>query len=396
MKTAYLDAFSGLSGDMIVGAILDCGADFGELERAIKSMALAGYRLSTRRKVMSGISALKFDVAVTEPQPERHVGEIRALIDASQLSTTIKQRAISIFEVLAKAEAKIHNTTPDHVHFHEVGAVDSIIDIVGTAWGLEQLGVSDVIVSALPMGNGFARSQHGVIPVPAPATVELLSGFPLKIGDGAHEMVTPTGAAVVRALARPAAIPLAFEVEKIGYGAGARELEDRPNVLRLMLGHERAGYDSDEMIEISANIDDLSPQIYDHVMQRLFEAGARDVTLTPTMMKKGRPAVTLGVIAEAASRDAIAEIIFAETSTIGFRFHTVARLKLHREIHEVETRWGKVRVKTSGANGAATTISPEYDDCHRIAAEYKVALRVVMEEARDAARARAATPSGKK
>ena len=250
MKTAYLDAFSGLSGDMIVGAILDCGADFGEFERAIKSMPLAGYRLSTRRKTLSGISALKFDVAVTEPQPERHFGEIRALIDASPLAATVRQRAIAIFEVLAQAEAKIHDTTPDHVHFHEVGAVDSIIDIVGTAWGFEQLGVDGVLVSPLPMGNGFARSQHGVIPVPAPATAELLSGFPLKIGDGAHEMVTPTGAAVIRALARPAAIPLAFEVEKIGYGAGSRELEDRPNVLRLMLGRERAALDSDEMIEI--------------------------------------------------------------------------------------------------------------------------------------------------
>jgi pyridinium-3,5-bisthiocarboxylic acid mononucleotide nickel chelatase len=387
MKTAYLDAFSGLSGDMIVGAILDCGADFGELERAINSMPLAGYRLSTRRKTLSGISALKFDVEVTEPQPERHFGEIRALIDASPLAATVKHRAISIFELLAQAEAKIHNTTPDRVHFHEVGAVDSIIDIVGTAWGLEHLGVGDVIVSPLPMGNGFARSQHGIIPVPAPATVELLSGFPMKIGDGAHEMVTPTGAAVLRALARPAEIPLNFEVEKIGYGAGARELEDRPNVLRLMLGHERAAFDSDEMIEISANIDDLSPQIYDHVMNRLFDAGARDVTLTPTMMKKSRPAVTIGVIAEAARRDAIAEIIFAETSTIGLRFHAVGRLKLYREIHEVETRWGKVRVKVSGAHGREpATISPEYDDCRRIATEHKVALRIVMEEAREAAR----------
>ena len=223
--------------------------------------------------------------------------------------------------------------------------------------------------------------------MPAPATLELLAGFPLKIGDGAHEMVTPTGAAVVRALARPAEIPLKFEVEKIGYGAGSRELEDWPNVLRLMLGRERIALDSDEMIEISANIDDLSPQIYDHVMNRLFEAGARDVTLTPTMMKKGRPAVTLGVIAEAASRDAIAEIIFAETPTIGLRFHAVERLKLQREIREVETRWGKVRVKVSGANGGApTTVSPEYDDCRRIATEHKVPLRVVMDEARDAAR----------
>jgi hypothetical protein len=397
MKTAYLDAFSGLSGDMIVGAILDCGADFAEFERAIKLMPISGYRLSTRRKVSSGISALKFDVAVTEPQPERDFGGIRALIDASTLAATVRGRAISIFEVLARAEAKVHNTSLDQVHFHEIGAVDSIIDIVGTAWGLEHLGVGDVIVSVLPMGRGFTRSQHGVIPVPAPATAELLSGFQVKIGDGSHEMVTPTGAAVVRALARQAEIPLAFEVEKIGYGAGARELEDRPNVLRLMLGRERAAFDSDEMMEISANIDDLSPQIYEHVMDRLFAAGARDVTITPTMMKKSRPAVTLGVIAEAARRDAIAEIIFAETSTIGLRFHAVERLKLHREVREVETRWGKVRVKTSGAHGREpATISPEYDDCRRIAAEHKVALRVVMEEARDAARARGPAPSGEK
>ncbi len=387
MNTAYFDAFSGLSGDMIVGAILDCGADFAEFERAIRSMPLAGYRLSTRRKVLSGISALKFDVEVTAPQPERHFGEIRALIEGSPLAASVRDRAIAIFEVLARAEAKIHNTTPDRVHFHEVGAVDSIIDIVGTAWGLEQLEVGDVIVSPLPMGNGFARSQHGIIPVPAPATAELLSGFPLKIGEGAGEMVTPTGAAVVRALARPAGVPLEFDIEKIGYGAGTRELEDRPNVLRLVLGRERVALDRDEMIEISANIDDLSPQIYDHVMSRLFDAGARDVTLTPTMMKKGRPAVTLGVIAEASNRDTLAEIIFAETSTIGLRFHAVGRMKLHREIHEVETRWGKVRVKTSGANGGVpTTISPEYDDCRRIAAEHQVPLRVVMEEARDAAR----------
>lgn len=387
MKTAYLDAFSGLSGDMMVGAILDCGADFGEFERAIASMPITGYRLSTRRKALSGISALKFDVTVTEPQPERHFSEIRELIETSRLATMVKHRAIAIFEALAIAEAKIHNTTPNHVHFHEVGAVDSIIDIVGTAWGLEQLDVGEVLVSALPMGNGFARSQHGVIPVPAPATAELLSGFPLKIGDGAHEMVTPTGAAIVRALAHPARIPLDFEVEKIGYGAGARELEDRPNVLRMMLGRERAALDTDEMIEISANIDDLSPQIYDHVMSRLFEAGARDVTITPTMMKKGRPAVTLAVIADAAKRDAIAEVIFAETSTIGLRFHGVARLKLRRETREVETRWGKVRVKVSGADGAAPiTISPEYDDCRKIAAEHNVPLRVVIDEARAAAR----------
>jgi pyridinium-3,5-bisthiocarboxylic acid mononucleotide nickel chelatase len=388
MKTAYFDAFSGLSGDMIVGAILDCGADFAAFERAMNSVPIKGYRISTRRKVSSGISALKFDVEVTEQQPERHFGEIRAMIVASSLAETVKRRAIAIFEVLANAEAKIHNTTPDHVHFHEVGAVDSIIDIIGTAWGLEQLGVDDLLVSPLPTGRGFARSQHGVIPVPAPATAELLTGFALKLGDGAAEMVTPTGAAVLRALARSAEIPLNFEVEKIGYGAGTRDLDDRPNVLRMMLGRERTALDTDAMLEISANIDDLSPQIYDHVMDRLFTAGARDVTLTPTIMKKGRPAITLSVIAEPANRDALAEIIFAETSTIGLRFHPVARLKLPREIVEVETQYGKVRVKISAPHGSAPiTITPEYEDCRRLAAEHNIPLRTILEEAHTAARA---------
>ncbi|MGC1342778.1 MAG: nickel pincer cofactor biosynthesis protein LarC, partial [Candidatus Binataceae bacterium] len=348
------------------------------------------------------ISAVKFEVEVAERQPERHFGEIRAMIEnAAALTEPVRGRAIAIFQVLADAEAKIHNTTPNEVHFHEVGAVDSIIDIVGAAWGLEHLEVSHLIVSPLPAGAGFTRSQHGIIPVPAPATAELLAGFPVRLGDGAAEMVTPTGAAFLKALARPATLPLNFEIEKIGYGAGSRTLADRPNVLRIMLGREHSELETDEMVEIAANIDDLNPQIYDHVMERLFGAGARDVTLTPTMMKKGRPAVTLGVIAEAADRDKLARIIFDETSTIGLRFHSVSRLKLPREIQEVETRFGKIRVKISGGQPhphphahaypqahAQVTISPEYDDCRHAAINHGVALRVVMEEAREAARAK--------
>ena len=387
MKTAYLDAFSGLSGDMLVGAILDCGADLEELREVLATLPVGGYRIGTRRKVLSGISAVKFDVDVSEAQPERHLGEIRKMIEAAKLPDSTRRRSIAIFEVLGEAEAKIHNTTPDHVHFHEVGAVDSIVDIVATAWGLENLGVGDVMVSPLPAGRGFARSQHGIIPVPAPATAELLAGFPVKLGDGAAEMVTPTGAAVIRALARPAEIPITFEIEKIGYGAGSRQLEDRPNVLRMIIGRERGALASDELIEIAANIDDLSPQIYDHVMERLFAAGARDVTLTPTMMKKGRPAIILGVLGPAAHRDEMARVIFEETSTIGLRFHPVSRLKLNREIREVETPWGKIRVKISGHDHhAPITVSPEYDDCRRAAVEHKVALRTVIEETREAAR----------
>jgi uncharacterized protein (TIGR00299 family) protein len=384
MKTAYLDAFSGLSGDMLVGALLDAGIDFHYLEAALASLPLKGARLSCRRKTVSGIAAIKFDVEVTEKQPERHLSQILAMIEASSIGAPTKRRATAIFEVLADAEAKVHHTTPEHVHFHEVGAVDSIMDVVGTAWALEELGIGELLVSPLPMGNGFARSQHGIIPVPAPATAELLAGFTVRMGDGPAEMVTPTGAAVIRALGRSAPIPLSFQIEKIGYGAGAREYEDRPNLLRIMIGQERGTLDTDELIEIAANIDDLNPQIYEHVMELLFAAGARDVTLTPTIMKKGRPAITIAVLAEPAHRAALAKVLFSETSTIGVRFHPVARLKLRREIREVETRWGRVKVKFSEGDGASTA-TPEYDDCREIATAQNVPLKTVMEETRAAA-----------
>jgi uncharacterized protein (TIGR00299 family) protein len=245
-------------------------------------------------------------------------------------------------------------------------------------------------VSPLPAGSGFVRSQHGIIPVPAPATTELLAGFPLRMGDGASEMVTPTGAAILRALATPAPPAMGFRVERVGYGAGAKEFADRPNVLRLMVGDRSRIYDqtyeTDELVDIQANIDDLNPQIYDHVVERLFEAGARDVTLTPTIMKKGRPAVTISVLAEPSARERLAAVLFAETSTIGLRYHPVARLKLTREIKEVDTRWGRVRVKVSRGGGDTITVSPEYDDCKRLAREHRVALRLVLEQAQAAAR----------
>lgn len=385
MKSAYLDAFSGLSGDMIVGAILDAGAEFAELEQAVAGLGLRGYRLATRRKPVSGIAALKFEVEISEPQPERHLGEIRSMIERAGLPPSVRANAIAIFTALAEAEAKVHRTTPEEVHFHEVGAVDSIIDIVGAAWGFERLGVGQILVSTLPMGTGFAKSRHGIIPVPAPATAELLAGYPVRLTDGPSEMVTPTGAAIVKALARPAPAALTFEVERVGYGAGTKDFSDRPNVLRLMIGHEPAAATADEVIEIAANIDDLNPQIYDHLSERLFAAGARDVTLTPTIMKKGRPGVILSVLAGPALRDQIAAIIFAETTTIGIRFHPMARLKLERRIVEVDTRFGAIRVKVSGGGPTPATIAPEYEDC-RAAVDRNVPLKLVIEEASAAAR----------
>jgi len=384
-ETAYLDAFSGLSGDMLLGALLDAGLDLGELEQALASLKLGGYRLATQRRVVSGISAVKFEVELFEPQPERRLGEIRGIIEASELTAAVKETAVAAFAALAEAEAKVHRTSPEQVHFHEVGAVDSIIDIVGAAWGLARLEIHQLLVSPLPMGGGFVRSRHGQLPVPAPATVELLAGFPVKLRDGQGEMVTPTGAALVKVLARPAPVPLTFEIERIGYGAGSASFDDRPNLLRLMLGREAAPAGSDEIVEIATNIDDLNPQMYDYVSERLFAAGAYDVVLTPTIMKKGRPAITLTVLAEAARRDAIADILFSETTTIGLRYHPVSRLKLEREIKQVQTRWGPIRVKVSRRGGGVVNLSPEYEDCRRAAADHGVALKAVMQEAHSAA-----------
>jgi len=302
------------------------------------------------------------------------------------LNPTVTANAIAIFAALGEAEAKVHRSTPEQVHFHEVGAVDSIIDIVGAAWGLDQLGVQELLVSTLPMGTGFAKSRHGIIPVPAPATLELLSGFPVRLNDGPSEMVTPTGAAIVKALARPASSRLTFDVERVGYGAGTKDFGDRPNVLRLMLGQEASGLRGDEVVEIAANIDDLNPQIYDHLSEQLFAAGARDVTLTPTIMKKGRPGIILSVLADPVQRDRIAELIFRETTTIGVRFHPMARLKLERKIVEVQTRFGAIRVKVSGDGSHPSTIAPEYEDCRRAAGAHNVPLKSVIEEASAAAR----------
>jgi pyridinium-3,5-bisthiocarboxylic acid mononucleotide nickel chelatase len=393
MVCAYLDAFSGLSGDMLVGALLDLGLQFAEFKQAMDSLGLHDCELRLGRRELSGIAAAKFDVEVAEPQPERHLRDIRTIIERSGLADEVKAKAIAIFTALAGAEAKVHNSTPEEVHFHEVGAVDSIIDIVGTAWCLASLQVDELLVSPLPMGKGFARTRHGLIPIPPPATVELLRGFQLKLGDGEAEMVTPTGAAILNSLAKPAPLPLGFEVHRVGYGAGTKTFTDRPNALRVLLGKRAETAATDELLEIQTNIDDLNPQIYDHLCERLFAAGARDVTLTPTIMKKGRPAITVAVLAEAALREAIAAVLFEESTTIGIRFHPVSRLKLEREIKEIATRWGTIRVKVSRRGGGAATIAPEYEDCRRAAQEHRVALKVVMQDAMAAARAQLEAPA---
>lgn len=442
MRVAWFDAFSGVSGDMTVGALLDLGLPLAVIEAGLAPLGVSGYSLRHDHLVRSGIRASKFRVAVDgddggaprvsthaheaapsdhvhdhdshdhaghghghgHAHPHRHYREIREMIDRAPLAPGVRDRAQRIFKALAFAEAKVHATSPEDVAFHEVGAVDAIVDVVATAIGLEFLGIERIHVSPLPLGRGFARSEHGVIPVPPPATAELLRGFPVLPWDGDRELVTPTGAAILAALARPGD-PGPFVPISIGYGAGDRELADRPNLLRVVLGepveaggeheghrHARtasgAGLVADEMVVLEADVDDMNPQFWDAAREALFAAGARDVTLSATSMKKGRPGTLLRVIGEPGLRDRLASIVLRETSTIGVRSHAVERLTLPRRIERVATPWGEVAVKVVTLPGGGERIAPEYDDCLRLARDHGVPVPRVHEAALVAAASR--------
>jgi hypothetical protein len=400
-RILLLDAFAGISGDMTVGALLALGVELDRLRTELAVLPVGGYALRATDQIVHGIRACKFDVDLAAPNPghthaehgrandhaHRQYAEIRTMLASSALAPPVRETAQTIFARLAEAEGRVHGVAIDAVTFHEVGAIDSIVDIVGTAIGLAALEIDTVHVSALPLGSGIVRSQHGTIPVPAPATVELLRGFPVRIGDGIGELVTPTGAAIVAALARPgAAMPPSVVIDRVGYGAGTRTQPDRPNVLRALLGRAAPAMDADEMVEIATNIDDTNPELYEHVMERLFAAGARDVWLEPAQMKKNRPGTVLRVLAEPSGRDALAAIILRETSAIGVRFHAVQRLMLPREETTVGTEYGAVRVKIARAPDGTVNVAPEYESCRRIARERGVPLKVVYQAAIAAAR----------
>ncbi len=382
---AYFDAFSGISGDMTVGALLDLGYPFTELQRHVANLPIAGCELALARREHGPIDAAKFDVRVTAPQPERTFGTIRLVLEQAPLPARARVLALEAFRALAEAEGKVHGVAPETVHFHEVGSVDAIVDILGAALGVDALGITELFVGPLPLGSGIVDTQHGRIPVPAPATVELLRGFAVKPGDGAGEMVTPTGAAILRGFGAVSGAPPRFRVRKIGYGSGTRTLADRPNVLRVLLGDGSVATGAaDELLVIETNIDDMSPELYPHLTTRLLAAGAVDVTLVPVHMKKGRPAVLVQVLASPALRDAIAAVLFAETTTIGLRFHAVSRLTLAREVVNVETPYGTIAVKI--AHGpAGRTVAPEYESCRAAAERHGVPLRLVYDATRAAA-----------
>jgi hypothetical protein len=400
MRIAYLDAFSGVSGDMTVGALLDLGLPLAEVRAAIATLRLDGVEVHTERVERSGIAATKFHVRVHGEHPDpphghshaahdvhghRAYREIRTLLATSALPARVRDRALAVFARLAEAEGEAHGVPTDQVTFHEVGALDAIVDVVGAALGFTHLGIEAIYSSPLPLGTGLVRAAHGPLPVPGPAVVALVRGRVVRFDDGASELVTPTGAAIVAALAEPGAVP-ELRVDAVGYGAGDRLLADRPNLLRIVLGAPVRTPASDEVIVLEATIDDTSPELWEYVFERLFEEGAKDAFLEPVVMKKSRPGVTLRVVAAPNDRDRLAAVIFAETSTIGLRWAPWRRLVLPRETRLVDTEYGPVTVKLATAPDGTVNVAPEFEDCRRVARARNVALKLVYQAALAAAR----------
>ena len=383
MNILYLDCYAGISGDMTVAALLDLGVPLEHLRTELAKLELppCSYQISTKQTERRHMAALKFDVMVHDHHTHRHYADINTMIDASTLTKPIKERAQKIFRRLAEAEAKVHGVAIEEVHFHEVGAVDSIVDIVGTAICLEYLRVDQIYISALPLGSGFVETAHGRLPVPTPATAELMQGLALHGECGPGERVTPTGAAIVAALAAGSGSQPKMSLEKIGCGAGGKDFADCPNILRAFLGKsiEKTEH-TDDVIVVETNIDDSTSEILGYAMERLLEAGALDVFFTPIQMKKSRPGVLLSFLCHKQQLDELAKIVLTETSAIGLRHYQAERIILERRIVELETKFGTVKFKQlRDQKGTFLRSAPEYEDCRRIAIEKKIPCRDVME-----------------
>lgn len=380
MRIAYFDLISGLSGDMTVGALLHLGLPRVKLERELKKLPGLKYRLEVSKKFVNGIQATRFRVRAEESGAGRSWKVIRKIIKRSSLESDVKDRGLDIFARLAEAEGRIHGVPPDRVHFHEVGAIDSIVDIMATAIGTHHFKIDSFVFSSVPLGRGVTPSRHGPLPVPAPATLELLKGVSVQWINLDGETITPTGAAILSALGSQVEDAPRMTIEKIGYGAGEREFPDRPNLLRILLGERGPAWGHDEMLVLETNIDDMNPEIYDYVLDRLFAAGARDVSLSPIQMKKNRPGTLLRIIGEPSTRDRLAEIIFKETSTIGIRYYPVKRLVLKRVPLRLKTRFGSVWVKMIEEPDGEKRIVPEYEELKKLAEVKRIPLKWLYDE----------------
>jgi uncharacterized protein (TIGR00299 family) protein len=386
MAMIYLDCQAGISGDMTVGALLDLGVPLEYVRAELDKLGIPAdsYELTTHTAERHHISALKFDVAVHDHHTHRHYAGIDDMIAGSGLSDQVKRTARKIFRRLAEAEATVHGVAVEDVHFHEVGAVDSIVDIVGTAICLDYLQVEEIYASALPLGSGFVNTAHGRLPVPAPATAELLKGLPVHGDCGSGERVTPTGAAIVAALASGFGKQPDMRLENIGCGAGGKDFPDCPNIVRAFLGKSADVAVDDDVIVVESNVDDSTPEILGYAMERLLEAGALDVFFTPIQMKKNRPGVMLSFLCYVQQLDSLAELLLTETSAIGLRYYRADRIVLQRRSAELGTEFGPVRFKQVFArNGTLLRSAPEYEDCRRIAREQGISCREVMARLND-------------
>ena len=379
MRILYFDCFSGISGDMVLGGLIDLGLSLDFLAEELAKLPLKGYQLNAQEVTRASLSGVQFEVKITEPQHGKSPAEIRKLIDASGLSSEVKSKAAEMFHRLISIESKIHRLPPEKLHLHELGGVDSIIDLVGALIGFQTLGIEKFISSPLPVGKGWVRCQHGNLPVPAPATAELLLGIPVYSTGIDGELVTPTGALIISSLVREFQPFPPMKVDKVGYGAGKRDYKEHPNLLRLFLGEtERARWVPEEKVLVmETNIDDTNPQILGYLMEMMLEKGALDVSYTPIIMKKNRPGTLLSVILPTHLKEEIAALIFRETTTLGVRYYIADRITLQREYTSVNTRYGPITVKVARLGGEVLSYAPEYEECKRIAEERGVPLKEV-------------------
>lgn len=382
MRIAYFDCFSGISGDMILGALVDLGLDPEVLTQHLSRLPVAGYRIEVAREKRGYLCGTRVHVKVeSQEHPHRSCADIQRLIADSNLPVAVKERGSAIVQRIAEVEGRVHDLPPEQVHLHEVGAVDSIVDIIGTCIGIHALNIERLAVSPLPLGRGFVQCQHGLLPVPAPATLALLEGVPVYDSGQKRELVTPTGAAIVTTLSSEFGGMVSMKIERVGYGVGRHPESHPPNLLRVVLGQGTAAMHREGLLMLETSIDDMNPEFYGHLMESLFRSGALDVNVLPAQMKKDRPGQLLRVLLPEALRERILQILFRETTSLGVRIHKVERYSLPRRTIRVQTRYGRLPVKVAGDLEGDGTLAPEYDACRRAAKRNGAPLRCVYEEA---------------
>lgn len=391
MNILYLDCPMGISGDMFLAALIDMGVDFKKILKELERLGVGPIDVRIKKEVRHSITGTTFRVRTKDEKHHRTFKDIKKIIEKSGLEKSVKDLSVKIFSIIADAEGKIHGIGADDVHFHEVGAMDSIIDIVGASIAVKSLKIDKVVSSPIALGSGWTDTMHGRLPIPAPATLEILKGIPVSSSGIPFELTTPTGAAIVKALATGFGPMPSMTIEKTGYGAGKKDFIEAANVLRAIQGAVEAHHASptthDGLLMLEANIDDMSPQTAGYLMERLFEEGALDVYFTPVVMKKSRPGILLSALGPFDRRDALLSTIFAESTTIGVRLYPIERVCLERKIIKVKTRYGLVRVKVSMRDNKAVNIQPEYEDIRAAARRHNAPLKTVMDEARSRASA---------